>query len=67
MADLLLSPDHALTSVEFSAEREGFLRDIAAQAGCMRSLQEDLLDVSQIEAGHLELDLAPVEVNTLLF
>lgn len=47
-------------------ERAAHLADIVAQASYMLTLLEDLLDVSQIEAGRLTLQPVPLDVGTLL-
>ena len=47
-------------------ERAAHLADIVAQASYMLTLLEDLLDVSQIEAGRLTLQPVPLDIGTLL-
>lgn len=49
-----------------AAEQDEFLRDIHALSQFMLRLVNDLLSVSAIEAGRLDLDLRPVELGALL-
>jgi signal transduction histidine kinase len=48
------------------AELESFLNDIEKQANYMLAFLNDLLDVTQIEAGKLNLKLESVDLNDLL-
>ena len=43
-----------------------YLKDIHASGKHVKSLADDLLDLSKIEAGKLELDFAPVDANNLI-
>ncbi len=43
-----------------------YLKDIHASGRYVMSLADDLLDLSKIESGKLELDLAPVDANGLI-
>ena len=43
-----------------------YLKDIHASGGHLVSLLNDLLDLSKIEAGKLELDFADVDLNELM-
>ncbi len=43
-----------------------YLKDIHASGRHVMSLADDLLDLSKIESGKLELDFAPVDANTLI-
>lgn len=49
-----------------SDERAMIMREIGAQAGYMLRLLDDVLDVTQIEAGKLELHVGPVAVDAFL-
>jgi two-component system sensor histidine kinase/response regulator len=48
------------------AELKSFLNDIETQANYMLGFLNDLLDVTQIEAGKLNLKLEPVDLDDLL-
>ncbi len=61
-ADFLLEAGDTLDE----ETRREILQDIVAQTRHMLGLINDLLDVSQIEAGTLELDLQPVAVKDFL-
>ncbi len=43
-----------------------YLKDIHASGRHVMSLADDLLDLSKIESGKLELDFAPVDANSLI-
>ena len=43
-----------------------YLKDIHTSAANVTSLADDLLDLSKIEAGKLELDFAPVDANSVI-
>jgi signal transduction histidine kinase len=47
-------------------ERTSFLRDIKRQSDHMLALLNDLLDVTEIEAGHLSLDRQPIDLADFL-
>ena len=58
----LLDPSDELSETELKA----FLNDIEAQTNYMLGFLNDLLDVTQIEAGKLNLKLEPVDLDDLL-
>jgi len=58
-ASILMAAEY-LTSTQLDRDQRLFVRDIAAQAEYMLTLIEDLLDVSQIESGVLELSREPI-------
>ncbi len=60
--DLMLNPEMALTE----EEQAGLLQEISGQTLHMLALIDELLDVSQIESGKLELNLEPVSVEGFL-
>jgi signal transduction histidine kinase len=60
--DMMLNPEMALTD----EERVGLLQEISDQTLHMLALIDELLDVSQIESGKLELNLEPVSVEGFL-
>ena len=43
-----------------------YLKDMHASGAHVKSLADDLLDLSKIEAGKLELEFAPVDANNLI-
>jgi len=49
-----------------SPEQTEFVQIIRSSSGQMLRLVEELLDVSRIEAGRLDLDLAPVDLDALV-
>ncbi len=57
VADVLESTDASLSE----AEKSSFIRDISTQADEMLTLLHDLLDVSRIESGSLELCIETVD------
>jgi signal transduction histidine kinase len=59
---LLLEPDPDLDE----EERQSLLNDINKQTGHMLSLLNELLDVTQIEAGKLNLDLKEIDLGLFL-
>lgn len=62
VTDLLMTEEIVLQP----AEKREFLTDIRDQTQHMLGLLNDLLDVTRIEAGKLELDLISREMSTLL-
>ena len=62
VVDLLECPDAGLSE----DESRSLLRDIATQADEMLALLHQLLDVSRIESGSLELSLEAVDTATLI-
>ncbi|MEM7797661.1 MAG: response regulator, partial [Chloroflexota bacterium] len=51
---------------ELSKEQKSFLRTIVDSVHRMRRLVSDLSDISRIEAGHLQLEIEPVDVRELI-
>jgi light-regulated signal transduction histidine kinase (bacteriophytochrome) len=62
-SDFLLEPTNADMGREIF---EHFLRDINSQARHMLQLLNELLDVTQIEAGKLVIDAHPIDMNEFL-
>jgi signal transduction histidine kinase len=60
--DLVLSRDFG----EVTAEQEEFLQDVLHSSRHLLSLINEILDLSKIEAGKMDLDLAEVPLKTLL-
>jgi signal transduction histidine kinase len=60
--DLVLSRDFG----EVTAEQEEFLQDVMRSSRHLLSLINDILDLSKIEAGRMDLDLAEIPLKTLL-
>jgi signal transduction histidine kinase/DNA-binding response OmpR family regulator len=50
---------------DLSDQQRGFVGDIFSSGGHLLSLINDILDLSKIEAGKMELDLEPVPVSAL--
>jgi signal transduction histidine kinase len=61
-ADLLADPAASLSW----SERQVFLSDINKQAAYMVDLIDDLLDVTKIESGHLDLHKEPIDTEEFL-
>jgi signal transduction histidine kinase len=61
-ADLLADPAASLSM----SERQVFLSDINKQAAYMVDLIDDLLDVTKIESGHLDLNREPIDTEGFL-
>ncbi len=61
-SDMLLS---GMTG-EMTDKQKGFLRSILASAETLLNLINDILDLTRIEAGKLELNLEPVELRSVL-
>jgi signal transduction histidine kinase len=61
-SDMLLS---GMTG-EVSEKQKGFLRSILTSAEALLNLINDILDLTRIEAGKLELNLEPVELRSVL-
>lgn len=59
MADLL-------TDTDLSAEQAGYVATIRGAALALTSLISDILDFSKVEAGRMDLDEAPFEINGLV-
>ncbi len=64
VASVLMAADYLAGSIE--EEHRTFVRDIAQQAKYMLGLINDLLDVSQIESGVLELERQEVPLGEFL-
>jgi K+-sensing histidine kinase KdpD len=62
MADYLQDPTAGLTE----AEKETFLNTISQQTSHLLALLNDLLDVSQIEAGQLKLNMESIDLKRFL-
>ena len=60
--DLVLSRSFG----ELTAEQEEFLRDVLASSRHLLSLINDVLDLSKVEAGRMELELSEVRIRELL-
>ena len=60
--DLILSRDFG----ELTAEQEEFLKDVSGSSHHLLSLINDVLDLSKVEAGKIELDLSEVRIQELL-
>jgi PAS domain S-box-containing protein len=60
--DLVLSRNFG----ELSAEQEDFLKDVLASSHHLLSLINDVLDLSKVEAGKMELELSEVRIGDLL-
>jgi len=50
---------------EMTDQQRGFIGDISSSGNHLLSLINDILDLSKVEAGKMELDLEPVEISTL--
>lgn len=61
-AELLADPVAPLTT----EQRSAFLSDINRQAGYMLQLIDDLLDVTKIESGRLDLHWEPIDLSEFL-
>jgi len=51
---------------KLDAQQVGFIHKINSSSEFMLALVNDLLDISRIEAGRLELDLSPIDVAALV-
>ena len=51
---------------KLDAQQVGFIHKINSSSEFMLALVNDLLDISRIEAGRLELDLSPIDVAALI-
>ncbi|MDZ7599591.1 MAG: ATP-binding protein [Desulfobacterales bacterium] len=60
--ELVLSGDFG----RLSAEQEEFLKDVLGSGHHLLSLINDVLDLAKVEAGKMELALAPVRIRELL-
>jgi signal transduction histidine kinase len=60
--DLVLSRDFG----ELTAEQEEFLKDVLSSSQHLLSLINDVLDLSKVEAGKMELELSGVRIRDLL-
>jgi PAS domain S-box-containing protein len=50
---------------EMTEQQRGFIGDISSSGNHLLSLINDILDLSKVEAGKMELDLEPVEIAPL--
>jgi PAS domain S-box-containing protein len=50
---------------DMTDQQRGFIGDISGSGNHLLSLINDILDLSKVEAGKMELDLEPVEMSTL--
>ncbi|MDZ7582125.1 MAG: ATP-binding protein [Deltaproteobacteria bacterium] len=60
--ELVLSSDFG----KLSAEQEEFLKDVLGSGHHLLSLINDVLDLAKVEAGKMELEIAPVRIRELL-